>query len=324
MANAKTGLKYYMMDTDRYQDRRIKRLKKDCRCPGIAVYDYILCEIYRVHGCYIEWDKDTAFDVAEYLGLKETTVLEIVKYCGAVGLFNKELLSRGIITSASIQRRYLDMCNRAKRQNVRIPECCAIPPEETQIIPEESPKTPEVCREVKKSKVKETLSLSPSSGEIESLSAPPTDEERESFFKIFFFKNYKNPAGQVDKFVNYYQATNWVRGGGGKVTDRMALARSWEPKEDSDKNRFPGEFLAFWQEVYDSLSAVNAAKKDISCMYLGLYRAEVRDYCVFISISPQLRAYLDRAVRIVTPCLERHYPNHKLKVRTVNGNNTLS
>ncbi len=126
MANTKTGLNYYTVDTDRYQDRRIKRLKKDLGCKGIAVYDYILCEIYREHGCFLEWDANTAFDVAEYFGMKEEVVLEIVKYCGSVGLFEKGLLSRGIITSASIQRRYMDMCVRAKRKVVIIPEQCAI------------------------------------------------------------------------------------------------------------------------------------------------------------------------------------------------------
>lgn len=122
MANIKTGLNYYTVDTDRYQDRRIKRLKKDFKCRGIAVYDYILCEIYRVQGCFLVWDANTAFDVAEYFGLEENTVQEVVKYCGSVGLFDKELLSRGIITSASIQRRYTEMCTRAKRKSVSIPE----------------------------------------------------------------------------------------------------------------------------------------------------------------------------------------------------------
>jgi hypothetical protein len=96
MANIKTGLNYYTVDTDRYQDRRIKRLKKDFKCRGIAVYDYILCEIYRVQGCFLVWDANTAFDVAEYFGLEENTVQEVVKYCGSVGLFDKELLSRGL------------------------------------------------------------------------------------------------------------------------------------------------------------------------------------------------------------------------------------
>ena len=122
MANTKTGLSYYTVDCDRYQDRRIKRLKKDFNCIGPAVYDYILCEIYRVQGCFLAWDDNTAFDVAEYFGLKESTVHEVVRYCASVGLFDKELLLRGIITSASIQRRYMEMCTRARRKNIVIPE----------------------------------------------------------------------------------------------------------------------------------------------------------------------------------------------------------
>lgn len=143
MANNKTGLNYYNVDTDRYMDIRIRRLVKDHGCRGLAVYDYLLCEVYRVQGCFVVWDEVTAFNVAEYLGLKESNVLEIVRYCGAVGLFDKELLSRGIITSASIQRRYIEMCNRSKRKIAEIPEEC-------RIIPEESPKTPEVWTQRKK------------------------------------------------------------------------------------------------------------------------------------------------------------------------------
>ena len=114
MANFKTGLLYYNVDTDRFQDLRIKRLKKDMGCDGYAVYEYILNEIYRVRGCFLVWDESTAFDVAEYWGLKETKVNEIVRYCCAVGLFNKALLSNGsVLTSPSIQSRYVNMCIKA-------------------------------------------------------------------------------------------------------------------------------------------------------------------------------------------------------------------
>lgn len=114
---AKRGFTYYSVDTDRYQDIRIKRLKKEFGCQGIAVYDYILCEIYRVRGCFLEWDESTAFDVAEYFGLKETLVKEIVRYCLAVGLFDRELLKRGsVLSSRSIQLRYVEMCGRTKRR----------------------------------------------------------------------------------------------------------------------------------------------------------------------------------------------------------------
>lgn len=145
MANTKTGLNYYTIDCDRYQDRKIKRLKKDLGCKGIAVYDYILCEIYRVRGCFLEWDDNTVFDVAEYFGLEENTVREVVRYCGSVGLFDRELLSRGIITSLSIQHRYIEMCTRAKRKAVVIPDVCAIKEYGDDDIPEEVSAHTRVC-----------------------------------------------------------------------------------------------------------------------------------------------------------------------------------
>lgn len=144
MANNKTGFDFYRVDTDRYQDIRIKKLKKTHGCNGIAVYDYVLCEIYRVKGCFLEWDESTTFDVAEYFGLKENAVSEIMRYCGSVGLFDKELLSRGIVTSIAIQKRYLAMCRSAKRQNAQIPQIAKLP-EESRKPPEESRKPPEVC-----------------------------------------------------------------------------------------------------------------------------------------------------------------------------------
>lgn len=131
----KQGLRYFQIDTDRYQDRKVKKLKKAFGCAGLAIYDYVLCEVYRVDGCGLVWDNDTAFDVAEYLGVKESLVQEIVKYCGVVGLFDATLLSGGIITSAAIQHRFLEICKRSRRTSYNIPE-------EWAIITEDIPKTP--------------------------------------------------------------------------------------------------------------------------------------------------------------------------------------
>lgn len=163
MVSNKTGLSYFGIDTDIFQDRKIKRLKKTFGCAGIAIYIYLLCDVYRDKGCVLVWDEDCAFDVAEYLGVKESLVNEVVKYCGVVGLFNEELLSCGIITSESIQRRYIEMCKRARRTSTNIPE-------EWRLITEESGKITEECGEItedcgvtptfsdkeKKSKVKES------------------------------------------------------------------------------------------------------------------------------------------------------------------------
>lgn len=319
MANAKTGLNYFTIDTDRYQDRRIKRLKKDFGCQGMAVYDYILCEVYRVQGCFLEWDENTAFDVAEYFGLKESLVSEIVKYCGFVGLFDKELLSGGIITSASIQRRYLNMCNRAKRSGIKIPEECRIIREESPIIREECAKTPEVCLQskVKERKVnKNTLSVSPSfeSGDTaESMSAEPTEAERESFFKIFFFKNFKNPSEQVERFVNHYQANGWARNGGIKVVDRMALARSWEPKDEAQKNRFPYLFMLFWRNLHETLTKNGIAPEELNLMLYDIRTVKEASE-IKVAATPRLHKLLHEHIEVVNELLSRYYPNQIMRV----------
>ena len=257
----KQGLQYYTVDTDRYQDRRIKRLKKAMGCPGLAVYDYLLCEIYRGRGCFLEWDEDTAFDAAEYLGLKESLVREIVKYCGAVGLYDRGLLSRGIITSASIQKRYLAMCARAKRQVVEIPECCRIReetpklPEESEKLPEETAIPPEVDTQSKviESEIKEnnSLSVSLSLAESENERSGVTTKERELFFKILFLeKNVKNASAEVDRFINHYAANGWCRKDGTPIRDKTALCRTWRPQEQGG-NIHP-TFIEWWRKVYEA------------------------------------------------------------------------
>ena len=42
---SKNGFSYYKAETDRFQDIKIKRLKKKYGCDGYAVYQYALTEI---------------------------------------------------------------------------------------------------------------------------------------------------------------------------------------------------------------------------------------------------------------------------------------
>ena len=177
MANNKSGFEYYSTDTDRYQDYRIKRLKKNLGCVGIAVYDFILCEVYRVRGYYLEWDENVSFDIADYFGLEEQLVENVVHFCCEVGLFDKSMFERmGIITSLSIQRRFLDMSSRAKRKDFKIQEEYRIIPEECGNIPEESQKTTEVSDKEKESKVKKRKE------EIKEENSPLIGVNLESFF----------------------------------------------------------------------------------------------------------------------------------------------
>ena len=117
------GFQYYKLDTNRYEDIRIRKLRRAYGTKGIAVYDFLLARIYRVEGCYTECDEECIFSIVDYFDIREDVVNEIISYCGAVGLFDKDLLSRdNVATSHAIQRRYAEMCKAAKRPYVDIPK----------------------------------------------------------------------------------------------------------------------------------------------------------------------------------------------------------
>lgn len=210
MANNKHGFAYYNADTDRFLDIRIKRLKKDFGCTGFTVYEYILNEIYRVKGCFLVWDESTAFDVAEYWGLKENTVNEIVNYCGVVGLFDRELLTRGgILSSRSIQSRFIDMCVRSKRKDFKIPEEC-------QILPEESIKPPEECTQNSGSLPQSRVEKSKEEESITPL--PPKGKNIQDFFLTK--KKRKLSGKRLETFLIFLNKFNYSNG-------KAAAADSW-------------------------------------------------------------------------------------------------
>lgn len=265
MANIRVGLSYYSVDTDRYLDIRIRRLVKAFGCDGIAVYDYLLCNIYRVKGCFAAWDESTAFNVAEYLRLKESVVLEIVRYCGVVGLFNKELLSRGIITSAAIQRRYIDTCIRSKRKNLEIPEFCRILPEETAKLPEESPNTPEFCREVKKSII--------SSPYVEDINNPPLypPEGEEDYIPTEFVTLWDKFKGKRKSLTDDYK--DFCKKTEGLVIDYVKLQRSAQFAKNVYFQTWLNDFFPKKSRRNIDLSAVEPAFQPIMADWLA-YKSE--------------------------------------------------
>lgn len=114
---SKNGFSYYKAETDRFQDIKIKRLKKKYGCDGYAVYQYALNEIYRVDGSYIRWTEDQLFDCADYWGMNEERVKEIVDYCAEICLFDPIVWkTQCILTSRAIQSRYMDICKLAKKK----------------------------------------------------------------------------------------------------------------------------------------------------------------------------------------------------------------
>lgn len=150
----RTGLDYYQFDTDIFLDRKIRRLIKRYKADGFMIYSFVLTEIYRDKGFYLKWDRDTAFDISDQINVPENLVIEVIKFCCEVNLFDDKLfIKESVLTSKSIQERWSKISKDAKRlsNNVRkinadydlITEETPKTTEETPFIQEETPKTTE-------------------------------------------------------------------------------------------------------------------------------------------------------------------------------------
>ncbi len=109
------GSKYFPFDVDFFSDKKIKRVRANFGADGIALYLYILCEIYR-EGFYIKADEDFTDCAAADLGLSVDKTRQIMKFFCKRSLFDDTLFTADtILTAKSIQRRYQEIKKRLKR-----------------------------------------------------------------------------------------------------------------------------------------------------------------------------------------------------------------
>lgn len=101
------------------------------------------------------------------------------------------------------------------------------------------------------------------------------DKERDLIFQIFFFKNFVNPAYEVERFYNHYEAQGWERGNGQKIRNRIAAAKAWE-QEDKTKKRFPEPIIKGISEICANMSEEDATKVMRSIVRVEIDATRVR------------------------------------------------
>ena len=154
---ANPGLTYFSFETGFFNDRKIRRLLKSHGSDGIVIYNYLLCEIYKDKGYYLEYDKDLAFDVSDSLrSVTEEIVNNVIEFCLDCNLFNKKLFTeKHILTSSGIQSRWENTIDLLKRKSTINSEFIAINSEEIGINSEETPLNSEITTTKKEKKRKE-------------------------------------------------------------------------------------------------------------------------------------------------------------------------
>lgn len=322
MAN---GIDYFPLDVDFFDDDKIALIESEFGIQGSYIALRLLCKIYR-EGYYYQWGGDECLLFARKAGagIVPSLVKEVVNGLVKRSFFDKGVFDRfGILTSPGIQLRYFEASKRRQKVTVRreylLVDVSKFP--NVYISGENvyiEPKNAHISKQskVKESKVKKnnSLSISPSfqSGDVESPPAKPSDSERETIFKIFFFKNFQNPLVEVDRFINHYAATGWVRKGE-KIVDRISLARMWSAEKNTAPP-FPDKFMTCWKEIYEALSSF----VDCSPMWHDLQSVSITNASITLaskSAKGGLRPFIEQHVAVVKPILNKHYPNHALYYR---------
>jgi hypothetical protein len=113
----KRGLSYFPLDTDLFDNRKIRRLLDKYGCEGTTVYLSVLCEIYAVEGYFISFNRNLCFDIAYILHSDEVRIKEILTFCVEIELFDGEFLEKHqALSSEDIQKRYLEVAKRLRRR----------------------------------------------------------------------------------------------------------------------------------------------------------------------------------------------------------------
>ncbi len=169
----KSGLDFFPLQTDFFQDTKIRLLTARFGVEGQLIIIRLFCEIYRYQGYYLKWDEDTALLLAAELGNTFTREIlsSVLNESFKRGLFDKNIFDHfGVLTSKGIQERYYKICRDAKRKHYKIdPDYCLIDinsgntPEEMELTPEETQKTQEFSTQSKGKETKEYKTESKSS-----------------------------------------------------------------------------------------------------------------------------------------------------------------
>ena len=108
---AECGMRYYSMDSDHVQNKKIKLLINEFDSHGYWIYQCLLCEITYDKGYYMDTqDKDQLILFASDVCKKPVSLVnEVIKGCVRRDLFNQDVFnSFGVLTNDRIQDNYIE------------------------------------------------------------------------------------------------------------------------------------------------------------------------------------------------------------------------
>jgi len=104
----KVGIPYFSLDTDFFEDTKIKMLLSKFGSDGIAVFLKILNTAYKEHGYFLPADEDNLLILSGELNIPFEKITEIIEFMCNKNLFNDiQKQTNKILTSERMQLQYI-------------------------------------------------------------------------------------------------------------------------------------------------------------------------------------------------------------------------
>lgn len=104
------GLKFWSFDIGLFRDKKIRQIKGEFGLKGVMIFLYVLNAIYETNGYFLKWDDDDCYLMSEDVGdgCSASLIKKVIERCVRRSLFDERIFNvLGVLTSESIQRRYL-------------------------------------------------------------------------------------------------------------------------------------------------------------------------------------------------------------------------
>ncbi|MDE7110649.1 MAG: DUF4373 domain-containing protein [Muribaculaceae bacterium] len=141
--HTKSGLDYFALDTDFFDDERLYALEDEFGPQGQIVAIRLLCMIYH-KGYFLEWTRLTAAKMLRQMAsLTPETLETIVGRLTEWGFFDRGLFeAHSVLTSELIQARYFEAARKRKQPQQTPPYLLIGPPPAAATTEASAPKTP--------------------------------------------------------------------------------------------------------------------------------------------------------------------------------------
>ncbi len=198
--------------------------------------------------------------LAEWLGTDRHAVSKLIKRLEKAGYINKHEYLRGDMKCYEYTSNYAAMLAKAERGEQMGLATVKSVVKNTTVVKT----TQKCCQNDHESVVKMTTNNTIENNIYtnSSFCASPAEQEqeKEDFYKVFFFRNAADPAVEVERFIAYNESLGWTNSQGRRYEtseQRTGLAKFWKIQSEGQWAR--QDYLNAVKEIYD-----RAVKEDIS------------------------------------------------------------